>query len=58
MKEVDEIIDYFSNLILIYLVICIIFEVLIFLVLYCGIIRQVKKKDNLFCNFIDSYKYD
>lgn len=58
MKEVDEIIDYFSNLILIYLVICIIFEVLIFLVLYCGIIRQVKKKDNLFGNFIDSFKYD
>ena len=58
MKEVDEIIEYFSNLILIYLVICIIFEVLIFLVLYCGLIRQVKKKDNLFGNFIDSFKYD
>jgi hypothetical protein len=58
MKEVDEIIIYFSNLILIYLVICIIFEVLIFLVLYCGLIRQVKKTDNLFGNFIDSFKYD
>ena len=58
MEEVNGIIDYFSELILIYLVISIIFEVVIFLLLYCGIIRQVKKKDSLFGNFIDSFKYD
>ena len=58
MKEVYEIINYFSELILIYLVICIVFEVIIFLLLYFGIIKQVKKKDSLFGNFIDSFKID
>ena len=58
MKEVYLIIDYFSELILIYLVISIVFEVIIFLLLYFGIIRQVKKKDSLFGNFIDSFKFD
>ena len=58
MQEVHLIIDYFSELILIYLVISIVFEVVIFLFLYCGLIRQVKKKDSLFGNFIDSFKYD
>ena len=58
MVEVNHIIDYFSQLILMYLVISIIFEVVIFLLLYCGMIRQVKKKDRLFGNFIASFKYD
>ena len=58
MQEVNQIIDYFSGLILIYLIICIIFEVVIFLLIYCGIIKQVKKKDNLFSSFIDSFRYD
>jgi hypothetical protein len=58
MQEVNQIIDYFSRLILIYLIICIIFEVVIFLLIYCGIIKQVRKKDNLFSNFIDSFRYD
>jgi hypothetical protein len=58
MKEVYEIINYFSELILIYLVISIVFEVIIFLLLYFGIIKQVKKKDSLFGNFIDSFKID
>ncbi len=58
MNEVNLIISYFSKLILIYLVISIIFEVVIFLLLYCCIIKQVKKKDSLFGNFIDSFKFD
>ena len=58
MQEVNLIIAYFSQLILIYLVISIIFEVVIFLLLYCCIIRQVKKKDSLFGNFIDSLRFD
>ena len=58
MVEINQIIYYFSQLILMYLVISIIFEVVIFLLLYCGMIRQVKKKDSLFGNFIDSFKYD
>ena len=58
MVEINLINAYFSQLILMYLVISIIFEVVIFLLLYCGMIRQVKKKDSLFGNFIDSFKYD
>ena len=58
MKEVNQIMDYFSMLILIYLIICIMFEIVIFFLLYCCIIRQVKKKDKLFNNFIDSLGYD
>ena len=58
MKEINQIMDYFSQLILIYLVISIIFEVVIFLLLYLGLIKQVKKKDSLFSNFIDSFRFD
>ena len=58
LNEINQIMNYFSQLILIYLVISIIFEVVIFLLLYCGLIRQVKKKDSLFSNFIDSFRFD
>ena len=58
MVEVNNIMDYFSNLIQLYLVFCIIFESVIFLIFYYGIIEQVKKKDKLFNNFIESFKYD
>ena len=58
MKEVNNIMNYFSNLILLYLVFCIIFESFVFLIFYFGIIREVKKKDKLFNNFIESFKYD
>ena len=58
MDEVNNIMNYFSNLIQLYLVFCIIFEFVIFLIFYYGIIKQVKKKDKLFNNFIESFKYD
>ena len=58
MVEVNNIMDYFSNLIQLYLVFCIIFESIIFLIFYYGIIVKVKKKDKLFNNFIESFKYD
>ena len=58
MKEVNSIMNYFSRLILLYLVFCIIFESVVFLIFYFGIILQVKKKDKLFNNFIESFKYD
>ena len=58
MKEINQVMDYFSQLILIYLVISIIFEVVIFLLLYFGLIKLVKKKDSLFSNFIDSFRFD
>ena len=58
MNEVNNIMNYFSNLIQLYLVFCIIFEFVIFLIFYYGIIQQVKKKDKLFNNFIESFKYD
>ena len=58
MNEVNDIMDYFSNLILLYLVFCIIFESVVFIIFYFGIIREVKKKDKLFNNFIESFKYD
>ena len=58
MDEINIIISYFSSLILIYLIISIICEVVIFLVLYCCVIKQVKKKDHQFNNFIDSFRYD
>ena len=58
MNEVNNIMNYFSNLIQLYLVFCIIFESVIFLIFYYGIIQQVKKKDKLFNNFIESFKYD
>ena len=58
MNEVNGIMDYFSTLILLYLVFCIIFEIIIFMIFYFGIIKQVKAKDKLFNNFIESFKYD
>ena len=58
MKEVTNIMDYFSRLILLYLIFCIIFESFVFIIFYFGIIREVKKKDKLFNNFIESFKYD
>ena len=58
MDEVYNITDYFSTLILLYLIFCIIFEFVVFLIFYFGIIREVKKKDKLFNNFIESFKFD
>ena len=58
MNEVNDIMNYFSSLILLYLVFCIIFELVVFLIFYFGIIIQVKRKDKLFNNFIESFKYD
>ena len=52
MDEVNNIMNYFSQLILLYLVFCIIFESVVYLIFYFGIILQVKKKDKLFNNFI------
>ena len=58
MNEVNDIMNFFSSLILLYLVFCIIFELVVFLIFYFGIIIQVKRKDKLFNNFIESFKYD
>ena len=58
MNEINNIMDYFSNLIQLYLVFCIIFESVIFFIFFYGIIKQVKKKDKLFNNFIESFKFD
>ena len=58
MDEVNNIMNYFSKLILLYLVFCIIFESVVYLIFYFGIILQVKKKDKLFNNFFESFKFD
>ena len=58
MDEVNNIMNYFSQLILLYLVFCIIFESVVYLIFYFGIILQVKKKDKLFNNFFESFKFD
>jgi hypothetical protein len=58
MDKVNNIMNYFSKLILLYLVFCIIFESVVYLIFYFGIILQVKKKDKLFNNFFESFKFD
>ena len=55
--EITEVLDHFALLMYVYLVISVVLEILIFLVVYLGIIVQVKKKYNLIVNFSESLKY-
>ena len=57
IEEVNEVFDYFSTLIIFYLVFNMVFEIILFLLLNMGIIYQIKHNNKLMLDFIDSLKF-
>ena len=57
IKEVNDVFNYFSTLIIIYLVFNMVFEIILFLLLNMGIIYQIKHNNKLMLDFIDSLKF-
>ena len=57
IDEVNEVFDYFSTLIIIYLVFNMVFEIILFLLLNMGIIYQIKHNNKLMLDFISSLKF-
>ena len=57
IDEVDKVFSYFTSLIIIYLVLNMVFEVILFLILNLGIIFQIKSNNKLMLDFIASLKF-
>ena len=57
IDEVNKVFDYFSTLIIIYLVFNMVFEIILFLLLNLGIIYQIKYNNKLMLDFISSLKF-
>ena len=57
IDEVNDVFDYFSTLIIIYLVFNMVFEIILFLLLNMGIIYQIKHNNKLMLDFISSLKF-
>ena len=57
IDEVNKVFDYFSTLIIIYLVLNMVFEIILFLLLNMGIIYQIKHNNKLMLDFISSLKF-
>ena len=57
IDEVDDVFDYFSTLIIIYLVFNMVFEIILFFLLNTGIIYQIKHNNKLMLDFISSLKF-
>ena len=57
IDEVNKVFDYFSTLIIIYLVFNMVFEIILFLLLNMGIIYQIKYNNKLMLDFISSLKF-
>ena len=57
IKEVNEQFNYFSTLIIIYLVFNMVLEIIVFLILNMGIIYQIKFNNKLMLDFISSLKF-
>ena len=57
IEEVNKVFDYFSTLIIFYLVFNMIFEIILFLLLNMGIIYQIKYNNKLMLDFISSLKF-
>ena len=55
--QVYSIFDYFTGLIVAYLVLIVLFEIVFFVVLNMGILQKVKISNELLLDFIDSLKY-
>ena len=56
-NDVNGTLNFFARLMYIYLVISVIFEIIIFVVVYFCIIKQINKKDNIIMDFSESLKY-
>jgi hypothetical protein len=56
-KQVYSIFDYFTGLIVAYLVISVIFEIVFFVVLNVAILQKIKYNNELLLDFIDSLKF-
>ena len=57
IEEVNEQFEYFSTLIILYLVFNMILEIIVFLILNMGIIYQIKYNNKLMMDFISSLKF-
>ena len=57
IDEVNNVFDYFSSLIIFYLVFNMVFEIILFLLLNMGIILQIKHNNKLMLDFISSLKF-
>ena len=57
IDEVNEVFDYFTTLIIIYLVLNMVFEIILFLILNLGVIFQIKFNNKLMLDFISSLKF-
>ena len=57
IEEVDDVFNYFSTLIIIYLVFNMVFEIILFLLLNMGVIYQIKYNNKLMLDFISSLKF-
>ena len=57
IDEVDKVFSYFTTLIIIYLVLNMVFEVILFLILNLGIIFQIKRNNKIMLDFIASLKF-
>ena len=57
IDEVEDIFAYFTTLIIIYLVLNMVFEIILFLILNLGIIFQIKRNNKLMLDFISSLKF-
>ena len=57
IEEVNKVFDYFSTLIIFYLVFNMVFEIILFLLLNMGIIYQIKYNNKLMLDFISSLKF-
>ena len=57
IDEVNKVFDYFSTLIIIYLVFNMVFEIILFLLLNMGIIYRIKHNNKLMLDFISSLKF-
>ena len=57
IEEVNEQFNYFSTLIILYLVFNMILEIIVFLILNMGIIYQIKYNNKLMLDFISSLKF-
>ena len=56
-KEVDNIFDSFSSIFIIYLVLSVLIEIVIFFILNFGIISDVRKTNKLLLDFMSSLKF-
>ena len=57
IDEVNSVFDYFTTLIIIYLVLNMVFEIILFLILNLGVIFQIKYNNKLMLDFISSLKF-